>query len=74
MSKKSSERLAFSYSSGRREKEVRQMLECDVIEIIDTESLIPAEHLLLKIAVEAEFVHFIGHHRLYSIYIFGTML
>lgn len=67
MSKKSSERRAFSYSSGRKEKDVRQMLECDIIEIIETEHLVPAEHLLLKIDVEVGLACFIGHHRLYSI-------
>lgn len=53
---------------------MRQLLECDVTEIIDTESLIPAEHLLLKIAVEAEIVRFIGHHRLYNIHIWNDIL
>ena len=42
LSKKSSERRAFSYSSGRKEKDVRQMLEWDIIEIIETERLVPA--------------------------------
>ena len=60
LSKKSSESWAFSTISGIIGSEVRKMLERGkmergVFEIVDTESLVPPEHLLRKIDAAVDF-------------------